>query len=74
MRPSNLGTYAEIKLVDTISEGPDQGIGTLYEKTGEQRKHVHADYFKTVAIRENGVTALHEIHGMVDLGMFVKIS
>ena len=70
MRLSNLGTYAEIKRVDTA----DEDLGVLYEKTGEQRKHVHADYYKTVAIRENGVIELHEIHGMVDLGMFVKIS
>ena len=70
MRPSNVGTYAEIKQVDTS----DEDLGVLYEKTGEQRNHVNADYFKTVAIRENGVIDLHEIHGTVDRGLWLKIS
>ena len=70
MRPSNVGIYAQIEQVDTT----DEDLGVLYEKTGETANHKHADFFKTVAIRENGIIQLVEAAGTVDNGMWVKIS
>ncbi len=70
MRPSNVGKYVKIELVDTT----DEDLGVLYEKTEILASNKHADFFKTVAIRENGVIDLKEIAGTVDNGMWLKIS
>ena len=72
MLPSNVGNYAHIERVDTF----DEDLGVLYEKDGEEYRHVVADYFKTVAIRSRttGIIGLHEVHGTVDTGMWLKIT
>ncbi len=70
MLKSNVGTYVKLELV----EDTDEDLGVLYERTDEVYKHITADYFKTVAIRDNSGIGLHEVHGTVDRGLWLKIS
>ncbi len=67
MRPSNIGTYVLLEQVSL-----DEDLGVLFEHTDTVAKHINADYFKTVAIRHNGNIDLHEVHGTVDTGLFLK--
>ena len=69
MLPSNVGNYAHLEQVNTT----DEDLGVLYEKDGEEYKHITADYFKTVAIRENGTIQLREVHGTIEKGLWLKL-
>lgn len=69
MLASNVGNYV---LLERVSD--DEDLGVLYEKTDTEYRHLNADYFKTVAVRENGVIDLHQAHGTVNTGLWLKVS